>query len=186
MAGLQLPLPPSTCHSVGPLANSGVQGQFSFTTNSDGTSVTITGYTGGGGALTHSPTLGGLLVTGIGTERVAACGAMTAVTLPDSDRQHRRRRALQCHCFTLTNISIPDSVTSIGTILSAPASNWTAINVDTNNPAYVSVGGVLFNKEPNRAHSISGWTGQKLHNSQRRHYHRRRCLRLLPKPPEEA
>ncbi len=157
MAGLQLPLPPSTCHSVGPLANSGVQGQFSFTTNSDGTSVTITGYTGGGGALTIPPTLGGLLVTGIGTNAFAG-DAMTAVTLPDS--LVSIGDGAFSYCFTLTNISIPDSVTSIGTNSFGACIELTAINVDTNNPAYVSVGGVLFNKSQTALIQYPGGLGR--------------------------
>ena len=160
MAGLQLPLPPPTCHSVGPLATSGTQGQFSFTTNSDGASVTITSYTGGGGALTIPGTLGalgGLPVTGIGTNAFAG-DAMTAVTMPDS--LVSIGDGAFAYCFALTNVSIPDSVTNIGTNSFGGCIELTAINVDTNNPAYDSVGGVLFNKSQTALIQYPGGLGR--------------------------
>jgi BspA type Leucine rich repeat region (6 copies) len=157
MAGLQLPLPPPTCHSVGPLAVSGTQSQFSFTTNSDGASVTITSYTGGDGALTIPGTLDGLPVTGIGTNAFAG-DAMTAVTMPDS--LVSIGDGAFAYCFTLTNVSIPDSVTSIGTNSFGGCVKLTAINVDTNNPAYGSVGGILFNKSQTALIQYPGGLGR--------------------------
>jgi hypothetical protein len=47
---------------------------------------------------------------------------------------------------SLTSVTIPDTVTSIGTAPFLDCSNLAAINVDSHNPAYCSVGGVLFNK----------------------------------------
>jgi hypothetical protein len=46
----------------------------------------------------------------------------------------------------LTNITIPTSVTSIGDEAFAECTSLTAITVATNNPAYSSADGVLFNK----------------------------------------
>jgi hypothetical protein len=46
----------------------------------------------------------------------------------------------------LTNIAIPASVTSIGKNAFYQCTNLAAITVDTNNPAYSSVIGVLFNQ----------------------------------------
>jgi hypothetical protein len=43
-----------------------VQGQFTYTNNADGVTITITGYTGSGTAVTIPSTLDGFLVTGIG------------------------------------------------------------------------------------------------------------------------
>ena len=72
------------------LAAPASQAQFSFATNADGTTVTITGYSGAGGAVTiPSTNTSGLIVTGIGQDAF-------------------------CDCTSLTNITIPMSVTNIG------------------------------------------------------------------------
>jgi len=102
------------------------QAQFTTTTNSDG-SLTITGYTGSGGAVTIPGSIGGVPVTSIGGDAFAFSS-------------------------TLTSVTIPGSITSIGTSTgSGPfvfCSNLTTITVNNagiNNPNYISVDGVLFN-----------------------------------------
>jgi hypothetical protein len=50
-------------------------------------------------------------------------------------------------CSNLTSMTIPESVTSIGTYAFKNCSSLTAINVDSNNPNYSSVDGILFNKD---------------------------------------
>jgi hypothetical protein len=47
---------------------------------------------------------------------------------------------------SLTKVTIPDSVTSIGVGVFADCGNLTIITVDTNNPDYSSMNGALFNK----------------------------------------
>jgi hypothetical protein len=49
-------------------------------------------------------------------------------------------------CSSLTSVTIPGSVSSIGDYAFSFCTSLTAITVDTNNPAYSSVAGVLFNK----------------------------------------
>src|SRR5213079_3345119 len=49
-------------------------------------------------------------------------------------------------CSGLTSVTIPDSVTSIRGRAFVDCWNLSAISVETNNPAYSSVGGVWFNK----------------------------------------
>jgi hypothetical protein len=49
-------------------------------------------------------------------------------------------------CTSLTNITIPASVTNIEGVAFAGCTSMTAITVDTNNPAFSSLNGVLFNK----------------------------------------
>ena len=50
-------------------------------------------------------------------------------------------------CSSLTSITIPDSITSIGTCAFEGCKKLTQINVDKANTVYLSVNGVLFNKE---------------------------------------
>jgi hypothetical protein len=49
-------------------------------------------------------------------------------------------------CSSLTNVFVPKSVTNLTSTAFNECFNLVAINVDTNNPAYSSVAGVLFNK----------------------------------------
>lgn len=49
-------------------------------------------------------------------------------------------------CYGLSNAFIPASVTSLGEIPFVFCLNMTAINVDPDDPAYASAGGVLYNK----------------------------------------
>ena len=98
-----------------------VEGQFSYTTT-NGT-ITITGYTGLGGAVTIPDripdTTDGLPVTGIGSEAFV-------------------------ECTNLTSVTIPGSVTNIGYAPFEACTSLTAITVDALNPFYSSADGVLF------------------------------------------
>ena len=49
-------------------------------------------------------------------------------------------------CTNLTNVSIPASVLSIGDYAFYICSSLAAITVNSNNPVYTSVAGVLFNE----------------------------------------
>jgi len=116
-----------------------VQAQFNFVTNNG--AITITAYTGPGGAVVIPAITNGLPVVSIGSNAFSGA-AVTNVTIPESIV------SIGDYAFeasSLTNVTIPASVTSIGV---APFDNClglTAINVSASNPAYVSVGGVLFN-----------------------------------------
>jgi hypothetical protein len=48
------------------------------------------------------------------------------------------------YCTSLTNVTIPNSVTNIGDAAFDYCTNLTAFNVDSNNPVYSSILGVLF------------------------------------------
>jgi hypothetical protein len=96
-----------------------VQAQFTFTTN-NGT-ITIMKYTGTGGDVTIPDTTNGWPVTSIGVQAFYLCRGVTSVM-------------------------IPSNVTSIGYQAFGGCFNLTAITVDTNNPAYSSSDGVLFDK----------------------------------------
>jgi|CZKV01.1.fsa_nt_gi prepilin-type processing-associated H-X9-DG protein len=141
------------------------QAQFNYT-STNGT-ITITKYTGPGGAVTIPATINGLAVTCIGDSAFYECYSLTNVTIPDSVANI----GIEAFdgCLNLTNITIPNSVTSIGGGAFANCSaaagaaignsvtnigdfvfdactKLTAITMDTNNPAYSSADGVLFDK----------------------------------------
>jgi hypothetical protein len=84
------------------------------------TTVTITGYFGSGGTVIVPETIDGILVTGIGEGFYGS--------------------------ENVTSVTIPASVTNIGDDAFLYSTNITAINVATNNPAFMSLGGVLYNK----------------------------------------
>ncbi|MBU4315628.1 leucine-rich repeat protein, partial [Patescibacteria group bacterium] len=95
---------------------------YTYTTNSpDTNTITITGYTGSGGAVVIPTNIAGKTVTSIGN------GAFY-------------------HCTSLTSVTVPTSVTSIGYEAFAACASLMAINVDAANTYYSSVDGVLFNE----------------------------------------
>ena len=87
-----------------------VQAQFNYTTN-DGT-ITITGYTGSGGAVTIPSTINGLPVTRIG-DSAFAYRSLTSVTITNSVTSIGNNAFYDCGA--LTNVTFGSSVTSIGT-----------------------------------------------------------------------
>jgi hypothetical protein len=96
-----------------------VQAQFSYTIN-NGT-ATITGYTGSDGTGVIPDTTNGYPVTAIAD--YAFYGNST-----------------------LTNLTIPSSITNIGMLEFQVCYNLTNVTVDVANPNYASAGGVLFDK----------------------------------------
>ena len=84
---------------------------FTYTT-SNGT-ITITGYTGPGGAVTIPTTINGLPVTSIGDYAFANCYQPDQRHDPRQRHQHRDSwRSMDC--TSLTSVTIGNSVTSIG------------------------------------------------------------------------
>ena len=124
---------------------------YTYTTN-NGT-ITITGYTGPGGAVTIPSTINGLPVTSIGDWAFDDCTSLTSVTIPNSVTSIGDEAFADC--TSLTSVTIPNSVTSIGDGAFSGCTSLTAITVDTLNSVYSSVDGVLFNK-PDHAHPMSG------------------------------
>lgn len=84
--------------------------QFTFTNNNG--AITITGYTGPGGALVIPGSINGLQVVSIGDGAFYACYGLTNVTIPDSVT-HVGNYAFDS-CSGLKNVSIGNSVASIG------------------------------------------------------------------------
>lgn len=136
-------------------------------TNADGISISITGYVGSVGALAIPDTLDGLPVTSIGEGAFSVCRGLTNVLI-GSDVTDIGMGAF-AYCSGLTEVVIPNSVTSIddaafddcGSLTTVTIGSGVtyigieafdgfnqleSITVDTNNPAFCSVDGVLFNR----------------------------------------
>ena len=113
--------------------------------SSSGT-VSITGYSGPGGAVNISGTINDLPVTSIGISAFAICKSLTSVTIPNSVTSIGSNAFGSCK--SLTSVTIGKSVTSLGfgnsSFLRCDA--LTSITVDASNPAYCDAGGVLFDK----------------------------------------
>src|SRR5712671_2084385 len=82
-----------------------------FTYASDGSVITITGYTGSGGAVTIPNTITGLPVRIIGTSAFQNKANVTSVTIPNSLTSIGYSAFNSC--TSLTNVTIPNSVISI-------------------------------------------------------------------------
>ena len=118
------------------------QAQFTFTTNSG--AITITAYTGSGGAVTIPATTNGYPVTSIGDNAFGDVFSLTSVTIPNSVTNIGGGAFF--YCSSLTSVTIPNSVTSIGEEAFSFCDSLTNITVTAGNPDYSSVNGVLFDQ----------------------------------------
>jgi hypothetical protein len=116
--------------------------EFSYITNGDDT-ITITGYTGPGGALTIPSEINNLPVTSIG-DYALTNSSLTSVTIGTNVTSIGDNAFFDC--TALSNVTVPASVTTIGDGAFEYCPSLTAITVASNNPAYSSLAGVLFNK----------------------------------------
>ena len=71
-------------------AAAALQGQvlqdYDYVTNADGSTITITGYTGPGGNVTIPSAINGLRVTGFGDNAFISCTNLTGVRSPTTSR----------------------------------------------------------------------------------------------------
>jgi hypothetical protein len=116
-------------------APTAVQAQYGYSINAGGTTVTITNYTGPGGAVTIPTNINGLIVTSIGEEAFFENYSLSSVTIPGSVTVIGQAAFDYCtnltsvtmtnglasvggyvfrYCYSLTNLTIPGSVTNIG------------------------------------------------------------------------
>ena len=116
-------------------APAALQAQFDYTTNADGASVTITGYTGPGGAVTIPTNINGLTVTTIGPDAFLENYGLTSITIPGTVTSIGHSAFDFCtnltsvtmtngltsvganafsYCYSISNVTIPGSVTNIG------------------------------------------------------------------------
>lgn len=85
-----------------------------------------------------------------GTKTIAgrafdSCSNLESITIPDSVVSIGNHAFFSCS--SLKSITIPKNVTSIGDEVFYNCFDLASINVDSDNPAYCSEGGVLYNKE---------------------------------------
>jgi hypothetical protein len=83
-------------------------------------------------------------VTSIGESAFSSCTNLTSITIPSSVTSIGDYAFSSC--TNLASVTIPAGVTAIGRAIFNGCSSLTSITVDTQNPAYSSVDGVLFNK----------------------------------------
>ena len=83
-------------------------------------------------------------VTDIGTFAFSDCKSLSDITIPDSVKSIGY--SAFCNCTSITTITIPSSVTSIGNYAFSGCADLTEIKVAAKNTNYVSVNGVLYNK----------------------------------------
>ncbi len=154
-----------------------VQAQFNYT-SSNGV-VTITGYTGSGGAVTIPSSINGLPVTcigsyafagvttltsvtfptgitNIGLQAFAYCGSLTSITIPSNVAHLIIGIEAFAYCVNLTSLNIPAGVTDIGFEAFYDCPSLVAITVDPANAGFSSVNGVLFNKDQSIIYQFPG------------------------------
>ncbi len=114
-----------------------VQAQFTYITNSG--AITITGYTGSGGAVTIPSMITGLPVTTIGASAFRAHASVTSVTIPPSVTSIGEGAFYRC--TGLTSVWIPFSVTSIPYAMFAYCSSLAGVTIP---PSVASIGDYAF------------------------------------------
>jgi hypothetical protein len=124
-------------------APAATQAQFNYILTND--TVTITEYTGVGGAVTIPNWIQGYPVTAIAQWAFAAeSSEVTSVSIGTNVTSIGRFAFSNCGKLSL--VIIPNSVNSIGTEAFANCSSLIGILVGNGNPNYCDLNGVLFNK----------------------------------------
>lgn len=87
-------------------------GDYVYSINSDGDSVTITDYKGSGGNIVIPSEIGWRRVTDIGRSAFSGCSELTGVVIPDGVNSIGASAFSRCN--SLQSVSIPDNVKQIG------------------------------------------------------------------------
>ena len=147
-------------------------GDYTYTVNEDGNSVTITKYAGKGEEVNIPSEIEGKKVVSIGEKAFMGCSSLTSVTIPNGVTDIGYFAFSDCSsltsvtipasvknieetafsgCSSLTSVTIPDSVTSIGSMAFANCSENLVIYGNSGSEAerYAEDEGFTF-------HSISG------------------------------
>ena len=114
-----------------------VEAQFTFTTNNG--AITITKYTGGGGAVTIPNLTNGLPVTGIGTNAFFQSTNVTSVTIGTNVSSIGDWAFYGC--ASLANVTMPNSVTSIGDDAFSDCKSLTSVTIPN---SVTSIGNYAF------------------------------------------
>lgn len=177
LAAAVLAAAPATVARFSPLsvtanaANALTEGDYEYSVNENGDTVTITKYVGTDTEVVIPSTLGGKPVTVIGTQAFYKCTSLKSVTIPDSVTEIGGGGLAFAYCTSLTSVTIPNGVTEIGSqafynctslkSIAIPDSvtvirgnggifefctSLEEIIVGENNDNYSSSDGVLFNK----------------------------------------
>ncbi len=128
--------------------SSSAQAQFNYTT--DNGQITITGYTGSGGAVTIPSSINGLPVTIVGNQAFRENHSLTRMTIPNSvttigdfafqsctslawasigNSVTSIGRGAFSACTSLTVVTIPDSVTSLGEEAFSNCENLSSVTI---------------------------------------------------------
>ena len=133
---------PNSVTSIGTMAFTGCRGLTGVTIPNSVTSIGKEAFEGCS-SLT-SVTIPNS-VTSIGTMAFAGCRGLTSVTIPNSVTSIGEGAFNDCS--SLTSVTVPNSVTSIGWGAFGDCDRLTSIQVEAGIANYVSMNGVLFNKQ---------------------------------------
>jgi hypothetical protein len=138
---------------------------YNYTTNSNGVSVTITGYTGPFGAVTIPTNINGMTVTSIAAGAFAGITSLTSVTIPGSVASVGVDAFDSCYgltsvtfengvnsieegafnwCTSLTNVVIPLSATNLGENVFITCDSLRSVTIPGALPGYNSYGSVFW------------------------------------------
>src|SRR5581483_1251981 len=141
----------SVCVCLPLLLPAAARAQFNYPTNNG--EITITGYTGSGGAVTIPGTINGLSVSSIRYKAFYQNNSLTGITIPDSVTNIEEVAFSECtklasvtmgtnvigigdyafsDCVSLTNLIIPSSVTAIGGSAFLGCTNLTSLAIGRN------------------------------------------------------
>jgi hypothetical protein len=136
---------------------SGNYWQLTHATNNGAISITGFKAPSPGGAMILPGTINGLPVTDIGGFAFRSCYSLTGVTIPDSVANIYYGAFV--NCSSLTSVTIPYGVTNVGDTAFANCSSLTSITVDPANSFYSSTNEVLFNKNQTTLVQFPGGVG---------------------------